>query len=106
MVQWLSSWIHYPVFPGSNTGGGKVDTAFHPSEVGEMSSSIINAAQVYRGCADRQRSPRFSPSARVRVHTAGAGMCRQSRAIIHNANDSLLCCNVKLCVYVKFQLYV
>ena len=44
MVQWLSRWIHNPVFPGSNPGGVKVDSAFHPSEVGEMSSSVINAA--------------------------------------------------------------
>ena len=57
MVLWLSSWIHNPVFPGSNPGGGKVDSAFHPSEVSEMSSSIVNAVQVCRGCADRQRSP-------------------------------------------------
>ena len=52
MMQWLSRWIHNPVFPGSNPGGGKVDSAFHPSEVGEMSSSISNAAQVCQGCAD------------------------------------------------------
>ena len=26
--------------------------------------------------------------------------------IMHNANDSLWCCNVKLCVSVKFQPYV
>ena len=58
MVQWLSHWIHNPVFPGSNHGGGKVDSVFHPSEVSEMNSSIINAAQVCWGCADRQRSPR------------------------------------------------
>ena len=57
-LQWLSRWIHNPVFPGSNPGGGKVDSALHPSEVCEMSSSIINAAQVCRGCADRPRSPR------------------------------------------------
>ena len=37
------------------SGGGKVDSAFHPSEVGEMSSSVINAAQVCYGCADRRR---------------------------------------------------
>ena len=54
MMQWLSRLILYPVFPGSNRGGGNVDSAFHPSEVGEMSSSIINGAQVCRGCADRQ----------------------------------------------------
>ena len=75
MVQWLSHWIHNPVFLGSNPSGGKVDSAFRPSEVGEMSSSITNASQVCRGCADCQRSPRWTPSARVRVHTAGAGMC-------------------------------
>ena len=61
MVQWLSCWIHNPVFPGSNPGGGKVDSAFHPSEIGEMSSSVINGAQVFRGCADRQRSLRWTP---------------------------------------------
>ena len=38
--------------------GGIVDSAFHLSDVGEMSSNIINAAHVCRGCADRQRSPR------------------------------------------------
>ena len=32
MVQWLSCWIHNPVFPGSNPGDGKVDSAFHPSD--------------------------------------------------------------------------
>ena len=48
MVQWLSRWIHNAVFPGSNPGAGKVDSAFHPFEVCEMSSSIINAAQVCR----------------------------------------------------------
>ena len=65
MVQWLSRWIHNPVFPGSKPGGGKVDSAFHSSEVGEMSSSIINAAQMCRGFADRQRSP---------LVTVGAGI--------------------------------
>ena len=30
----------------------------------------------------------------------------QSRDIMHNANDSLRCCNVKLCVSMKFQPYV
>ena len=49
--------IHNHVFPGSNPGDSKFDSTFHPSEVGEMSSSIMNAAQVSRGCADRQRSP-------------------------------------------------
>ena len=39
-------------------GDVEFDSAFHPSEVGEMSSSVINAAQVYRGYADRQRYPR------------------------------------------------
>ena len=58
MVQWLSRWLRNPVFPGSYSGGGKVDSAFHPSEVGEMSSSIINSAQGCVGCVDRQRSPR------------------------------------------------
>ena len=51
MAQWLNRWIHNPVFPGSNPGGGKVDSAFYPSKVGEMSSSIINAAQVCYGSA-------------------------------------------------------
>ena len=39
---------------GLNPSGGKDDSAFHPSEVGEMSSSIINAVQVCRDCADCQ----------------------------------------------------
>ena len=56
MMQWLNRWIHNPVFPGSNPGGGKVDSAFHPSEIGEMSSSTINAAQVCRGFADPPRN--------------------------------------------------
>ena len=73
MVQWLSHWIYNPVCPG----GGKVDSVFHLSEGSEMSSNIINTAQVCRTCADRQRSLRRTPSARVRVHTAGAGMCRR-----------------------------
>ena len=30
----------------------------------------------------------------------------QSSAIMHNANDSLQCCNVKLCVHVKLHPYV
>ena len=38
-MQWLNRCIHNPVFPGSNHGGGKVDSAFHHSEVSEMSSS-------------------------------------------------------------------
>ena len=63
------------MFPGSNPDGGKVDPAFHPSEVGEMSSSVINAAQVCRSCADSQRSPRWTRLAGVLVHTAG--MCRR-----------------------------
>ena len=41
-MQWLSRWIHNIVFPGSNPGGGNVDSAF------QMSSSSINAAQVCR----------------------------------------------------------
>ena len=58
MMQWLSCWIPNPVFPGSNPGGGKVDSAFQPSEVGELNSSVINSAQVCRGCTDRHRTPR------------------------------------------------
>ena len=30
----------------------------------------------------------------------------QSMAIMHNANDSLRCCNMKLCVSVEFQVRV
>ena len=37
--------------------GGKVQSAFHPVHVGEMSISVINAARVWRGCVDRQSSP-------------------------------------------------
>ena len=45
MIQWLSCWILHPVFPGSKPGGGKADSAFHPSKVGKMSSSVINATK-------------------------------------------------------------
>ena len=70
--------INYNVSPEKLKNCGKVDSAFYPSEVGEMnSSSIINATQACRGCADPQRSPRWTPSARAQVHTAGAGMCRR-----------------------------
>ena len=72
-----SRWIHTPVFPESNPGGGNVDSAFHPSEIGEMSSSVSKAAQVYRRCMDRQISPGELPSVRLRVRTAEAGMCRR-----------------------------
>ena len=41
MVQWLSRWIHNPVFPRSNRSVGKVDSAFHPSEVGEISTVLL-----------------------------------------------------------------
>ena len=34
-----------------------VDSSFYPSQVGKMSSSVINGAQVCLGCADRQISP-------------------------------------------------
>ena len=37
--------------------GRKVDSTFHPCEVDEMSSSVIDATQVCLGCTDRQRSP-------------------------------------------------
>ena len=67
-----------------------------------MSSSIINASQVFRGCADRQRSP--GELFRQEFECTQPGWyVPQSRAIIHNANDSLRCCNVKLCVSVKIQ---
>ena len=52
MLQWLSRCINNLAFPGSNRGGGKVDSAFRPLEVNEKSSSIINAAQECPGCAD------------------------------------------------------
>ena len=59
MVQWLVAGFIIQCFRGFSglDPGGKVELAFNPSEIGEMSSSIINAAQVCRGCADRQRSP-------------------------------------------------
>ena len=57
---YLSRWIHNPVFPGSKPGSGKVDSAFHPSEVGDMNSCVTNAVQVCCGCADRQRSHRWT----------------------------------------------
>ena len=96
---WLSRCILNPVFPDSNGGGEKVDTAFHLSEVVKIRNSVINVSQVCQGCAERQISP--------------AELLRQqfeytqpkSRATMHNANDSR-CCNVKLYVYVKFQPYV
>ena len=71
----------------------------------EMSSSIINAMQVCQGCADRQRPPVNSFGKSSSAHSRG-WYVPQSRAIMHNANDSLLCCNVKLFVSVKFQSYV
>ena len=77
MEQWLSRWIHNPVFP--------FHSAFHPSEVGEMSSNVINAAKECRGCSDSQKSSRSTLSARVRVNTPG-WYALQSRDIMHNAN--------------------
>ena len=84
----------------------RVDSTFHPSEVGEMSSRIINAAQVCRGCADRQRSPRLNSFGKSSsAHTRGRYV-PQSRATMLISNDTLRCCNVKLCVSLKFQPYV
>ena len=56
LVQWLSRWIHNPVLSDLKTGDGKNDSAFHTSEVDEMSISVINAAQMCQGCADRHCS--------------------------------------------------
>ena len=105
MVQWLSRWILNPVFPGSYPGGGKVDSAFVPSEVSKMSFRVINAVQVCRGCADRQRAPVNSFGKTSSTHSLG-WYVPQSRAILHNSNDSLRCCNVKFCVSVKFKPYM
>ena len=89
----------------NNPGGGKVDSALYSSEFGEMSSSVVNAAQVYPACADRQRPPSHGELLSSSAHSWG-WYVPQSTAIMHNANDSLHFCNVKLCVSVKFQPYV
>ena len=71
-----------------------VDSAFHPSEVGEMSSSILMLRK-YVGLCGSSEIPRWTPPARVWVHTDGAGMC-------HRVGVWKL--SVKLSV--KFQPYV
>ena len=70
-----------------------------------MSSSIINAAQVSGLCGLSEIPPVNSFSKSSSAHSRG-WYVPQSRAIIHNMNDSLRCCNVKLCVSVKYQPYV
>ena len=104
MVQWLSRWIHNPVFPSSNPGGGKVDSAFHPSEVSEAVLLMLRKCVGIR--ADRQRPPLVNSFGKSSSAHSRGWHVPQSRAIIHNANDSLRRCNVKLCVSVKFQPYV
>ena len=67
-----------------------------------MSITVINAAQVRRGCADFYKSPTVN-SFDKNAHSWGWNV-PQSRDVMLNANDSLRYCNVKLCVSVKFQL--
>ena len=60
----IGSWLYNQekddqiVFPGSNPGGGKVDSAFHPSEVSGMSSSVSNAAKSVLGLCGSPEIPR------------------------------------------------
>ena len=71
------------VFPGSNFW--LVERFTQPSILPwsvKLVAVFFNAAQVCRACADRQRSPKWTPSARVWVHTAAGWYVPQSRAII------------------------
>ena len=70
----FNCFIRHGVVVKSLDSQSSVDSTFHPSEVGEMSSSIINALQVCQGCADRQRSPVNSFGNSWSAHS---GMCRR-----------------------------
>ena len=60
------------MLPSSNSGDGKVDSAFHPTEIGKMSSTVINMLLMLCKCASG-----LCGSARFQVNTAGDGMCRR-----------------------------
>ena len=76
--------------PCWNSGVGKVEIS---------SSKCVGIVRIFRD------PPVNSFGKSSSAHSRG-WYVPQNRAIMHNANDSLRCCNVKLCVSVKFQSYV
>ena len=92
------------VFPSLNLCGAKVNSAFDLCEIGELSSGVINAVQVSGVVQIIRELP--GKLLRQQVENSRGWYIQRSRTIMHNSHDSLQCCNLKLDLSVKFQLYI